>query len=186
MLLYYSAVTACAGVAEWQTRQTQNLLVATLYGFKSHRRHLRGGIERCLLFLLVIFCLLYPCFSVYLLRWADYALLRGMDMTCKETEKMIPFFLQDDLETEELREFMEHIEECDDCREELTIQFLVTEGMSRLEEGNVFDLQNELRYRMDEAEHVLKRRENMQWLLYCLEGLVVLAIIILIMLLILL
>lgn len=109
-----------------------------------------------------------------------------MDMTCKETEKMIPFFLQDDLETEELREFMEHIEECDDCREELTIQFLVTEGMSRLEEGNVFDLQNELRYRMDEAERVLKRRENMQWLLYCLEGLVVLAIIILIMLLILL
>ncbi len=39
MLLYYSAVTAHAGVAEWQTRQTQNLLVATSYGFKSHRRH---------------------------------------------------------------------------------------------------------------------------------------------------
>lgn len=105
-------------------------------------------------------------------------------MTCKETEKMIPFFLQDDLETEDLREFMEHIEECDDCREELTIQFLVTEGMSRLEEGNVFDLQNELRYHMDEAGHALRRRENLQWLLYGLEGLVILAVVILIVLLI--
>ena len=105
-------------------------------------------------------------------------------MTCKETEKMIPFFLQDDLETEELREFMEHIDECNDCKEELTIQFLVTEGMSRLEEGNVFDLQNELRYCMDEAGHTLKRSEGLQWLLYGLEGLVAFALAVLVTLLI--
>lgn len=29
-----------AGVAEWQTRQTQNLLMVTLCGFKSRRRQL--------------------------------------------------------------------------------------------------------------------------------------------------
>lgn len=101
-------------------------------------------------------------------------------MTCKETEKIIPSFLQDDLDTEELREFMDHIEGCEECKEELTIQFLVTEGMARLEEGNVFDLQNELRYCMDEAGHALKRREGMQWLLYGLEGLVVVLVITLI------
>ncbi len=28
-----------AGVAEWQTRQTQNLLFARTYGFESHHRH---------------------------------------------------------------------------------------------------------------------------------------------------
>ena len=104
-------------------------------------------------------------------------LLRGIVMTCKETEKLIPSFLQDDLDTEDLREFMEHIEECGDCKEELPIQFLVTEGMARLEEGNVFDLQNELRGCIDEAGHTLKRREGMQWLLYGLEGLVVVAVI---------
>ncbi len=107
-------------------------------------------------------------------------------MTCKEAEKMIPCFLQDDLDTEELREFMEHIESCDECREELSIQFLVMEGMTRLEEGNVFDLQNELKYRMDMAGHALKVRENMQWFLYAMEGLVVVALITLIALLILL
>ena len=30
--------TSYAGVSEWQTRQTQNLLWATTYGFKSHCR----------------------------------------------------------------------------------------------------------------------------------------------------
>lgn len=96
-------------------------------------------------------------------------------MTCKETEKLIPFFLKDDLDTDDLRGFMEHISQCEECREELSIQFLVYEGLARLESGNVFDLQNELKSRMEEAEHVLKFRESMKWILYLLDGLVVVA-----------
>lgn len=95
-------------------------------------------------------------------------------MTCKEVEKMIPLFLADDLDTDDLREFLEHTEQCEECREELSIQFLVLVGLSRLEAGNVFDLKNELDFRMDEAAHVLWMRENMQRLLYLLEGLVAL------------
>lgn len=101
-------------------------------------------------------------------------------MNCKEVEKMIPLFLEDDLDTEDLREFMDHIEGCDECKEELAIQFLVTEGMARLETGSVFDLQSELRTQMDGAEHTLKFRESMQWLLYALEGLVAVIVIALI------
>lgn len=101
-------------------------------------------------------------------------------MTCKEIEKMIPQFLSDDLDTEDLREFMEHIEKCGECKEELSIQFLVLEGMSRLELGNVFDLQNELKYRLENAGHTLKLRESMQWVLYVMEGLVAVAAIILV------
>lgn len=98
-------------------------------------------------------------------------------MDCKETEKMIPSFLEDDLETEDLRDFMEHMEGCKDCREELSIQFLVTEGMARLESGNVFDLNRELKGRLENAGHDLRIRENMKRLLYALEGLVVVALI---------
>lgn len=101
-------------------------------------------------------------------------------MTCKDVEKMIPLFLRDDLDTEDLREFMEHMDKCEECKEELSIQFLVLEGMARLESGSVFDLQNELKYRMEEAEHVLKIRESMQYILYALEGLVAVAAITLI------
>lgn len=107
-------------------------------------------------------------------------------MNCKEIEKLIPAFLEDELDTEDLHEFMEHIEKCNDCKEELSIQFLVSEGMARLETGNVFDLQNELEAQINNAEHNLKTRENMKWLLFMLEGFVVVLLITLIALLILL
>ncbi len=105
-------------------------------------------------------------------------------MTCKEVEKWIPLFLRDDLDTDDLREFMEHIDKCEECREELSIQFLVQEGMARLEAGNVFDLQNELKHRMNGARHTLKRRESMKWLLFMLDGFVLLEVVIIIILLI--
>lgn len=85
---------------------------------------------------------------------------------------MIPQFLADDLTTEELREFMEHIENCTDCKEELTIEFLVREGLVRLENGAVFDLQKELSERISTAERHLRWRENVHMFLYILEGLV--------------
>lgn len=101
-------------------------------------------------------------------------------MTCKEAEKMIPLFLEDSLDVDDLRNFMEHMDKCEDCKEELTIQFLVLEGMARLEDGNVFDLQNELKLRMEDAGHTLKLREVMQWILYASQGLTVVAAITLI------
>lgn len=98
-------------------------------------------------------------------------------MNCKEVEKMIPLFLEDELDTEDLREFLEHIEKCSECKEELSIQFLVSEGLSRLESGNAFDLQRELKLQTENAEHNLKNRENMRWFLYALEGLVAVLVI---------
>lgn len=65
-------------------------------------------------------------------------------MECKECEKMIPAFLNDTLEGEELAEFVEHIKQCRDCEEELAIQFLSVEGLVRLEEGASFSLDKEL------------------------------------------
>ena len=74
-------------------------------------------------------------------------------MNCKEAEKKIPSFLQDDLDGSKLEEFVEHVENCSECKEELSIQFLVTEGLERLEEGNNFNLQEELLMKLEGAEH---------------------------------
>lgn len=65
-------------------------------------------------------------------------------MDCKEFERLIPDFISDNLEYKNLKRFNKHMEHCENCREELTIQFLVTEGMHRLEDGRAFDLQKEL------------------------------------------
>ena len=69
---------------------------------------------------------------------------QGGSMNCKEFEKNIPEFIAGKLDFLTLQEFGEHMQECPGCKEELVIQFLVTEGMQRLEDGDAFDLQREL------------------------------------------
>ena len=63
---------------------------------------------------------------------------------CKEYEKLIPDFLIDNLDDVNLEKFISHIENCSECMEELSIQFLITEGMNRLEQGSNFELAKEL------------------------------------------
>lgn len=65
-------------------------------------------------------------------------------LDCKEYEKLIPDFLSDSLDDIKLEKFISHIENCPECMEELSIQFLITEGMNRLEEGGNFELAKEL------------------------------------------
>lgn len=72
-------------------------------------------------------------------------------MDCKDFERLIPDFISDRLKYQDLKSFCEHMEYCEDCKEELVIQFLVTEGIQRLEGGNAFDLQGELKERLKEA-----------------------------------
>lgn len=99
-------------------------------------------------------------------------------MNCKEEEKKIPAFLQDDLDFKDLEQFIKHIEECPDCKEELTIQFLVLEGLERLEAGQSFNLQNALTQRLEEAERQIRVRLWLQHTLICLETAVAAAIVI--------
>lgn len=99
-------------------------------------------------------------------------------MNCKEAEKKIPSFLRDDLDGSKLEEFVEHIENCSECKEELSIQFLVVEGLERLEEGNNFNLQEELLMKLGDAEHRIGVHRMLWYILLCLEAAVVAAIII--------
>lgn len=77
-------------------------------------------------------------------------------MDCKEFEKLIPDFISQKLDFYTMEKFTKHMEECPGCSEELEIQFLVAEGMLRLEEGDSFDLQNELELQLEDA----KRKVN--------------------------
>jgi predicted anti-sigma-YlaC factor YlaD len=98
------------------------------------------------------------------------------DMNCKETEKSIPSFLKGELEGDRLAEFVEHIEQCPECKEELSIQFLVTEGMEKLEEGSSFNLQKALHDRMEESRRYIRMNRLLRRTLYWLEALVIVVI----------
>lgn len=98
-------------------------------------------------------------------------------MDCKEFEKLIPDFIEKKLDFVTLNQFNRHRKECDDCKEELVIRFLVTEGIQRLEDGDAFDLQRELDQQLEEAERKIKNHSR---LLRIGEALEILAIVVII------
>lgn len=98
-------------------------------------------------------------------------------MDCKTAEKLIPDFIRGRMETREAKHFLAHVEKCASCREELSIQFLVTVGMQRLEDGEAFNLNRELYARLAVAKRHVRIRERLQWGLYYFEALAVLAVI---------
>lgn len=98
-------------------------------------------------------------------------------MDCKEFERLISDFFERKMDFLTLNQFNKHMKECPDCKEELTIRFLVTEGIMRLEEGDTFDLQKELGQHLDEAERRIKKNKRM---LRAGEVLEILAIIVII------
>ena len=84
-------------------------------------------------------------------------------------EKLIPQFLDDDLDNQDLADFLDHIDNCPECKEELTIQFLVRVGMQRLEDGNTFNLASELERELADAKKKMHRRKTLVLISYVLE-----------------
>ena len=98
-------------------------------------------------------------------------------MNCKEAEKKIPPFLEDELDGRGRAEFVEHIEACPECMEELSIQFLVAEGLEQLEQGNNFNLQKALTWKLEDADDKIRVNRILRHILLVLEAAVVAAII---------
>ena len=65
-------------------------------------------------------------------------------MDCYECKKRIKEFLNDSLNTKKNIEFVEHVKSCPECMEELSIEYLVNEGLKRLDTATSFDLDSEL------------------------------------------
>ena len=56
-------------------------------------------------------------------------------MTCREAERLVMPDINGSITDEELKAFVEHIDHCPDCREELEIYFTVDVGIRQLDEG---------------------------------------------------
>ena len=65
-------------------------------------------------------------------------------MDCKEFNSFIYDFMNDRLSEMKLSEFLTHIDGCENCRDELRIQYLIYEGLERLEAGDTFDVDKDL------------------------------------------
>lgn len=82
-------------------------------------------------------------------------------MECKEVQKNIQSFINDELDSKEALSFIEHIRKCPDCKEELSIEFLVVTGLQCLDSAEAFDLQQELMDKIKNSEEKAKWRVKM-------------------------
>ena len=70
-------------------------------------------------------------------------------MDCKEAQRCIHLFLKDELDRDTEFRLVEHINSCSESMEELTVEYLLTEGINRLENAEDIDVQSELEDRLN-------------------------------------
>lgn len=92
---------------------------------------------------------------------AFWVRMREITMECKEVQKRIHSFIDDQLDSKESLAFIEHIRKCPGCMEELSIEFLVITGLQRLDDAEAFDLQGELDDKIRANEENALRRKKM-------------------------
>lgn len=78
---------------------------------------------------------------------------------CKKIEKMIPVYLDNKLSAYEMLALLNHIQECKNCKEELTIQYMVSEGLDRAENEDNYDLLTGLEVRIKESYDQIKAHD---------------------------
>lgn len=90
-------------------------------------------------------------------------------MECMAAERNIASFLAGELDERDTEEFVGHIEQCGACMEELAIQYLISEGMHRLEDGSAFDLNKELKEMLLWTKRRVRRQKRLDLVLFSAE-----------------
>lgn len=97
--------------------------------------------------------------------------------SCKEYEKLIPAYINNTLDGDSTLELLSHIETCPSCKEELTIQFMVAQGLNKLEESGSFELNKELDSKIKASIHAVKIKNLSIVLFFAGIGIAFLAIV---------
>lgn len=73
-------------------------------------------------------------------------------LNCREAEKMVMPYINAELDEQELEQFLNHIHNCPECKEELEIYYTVSLGLRQLDSGTgVYDITGALEESLDVA-----------------------------------
>ena len=79
-------------------------------------------------------------------------------MTCMEAEKLVIPYIYDELSATDLEDFVEHVETCENCMEELEIHYMVNVGLKALEETDgTYDIIGDLKRKLEDSGRTLHR-----------------------------
>jgi len=91
---------------------------------------------------------------------------------CKYAEKLISGYVNKKLTLEEKNLLIGHIKECNACKEELTIQYLVFEGFSDADERSNYNLITRLDEELKDAELMMEEKQRKNLFFACASVLV--------------
>lgn len=71
-------------------------------------------------------------------------------MDCRRFQKLIPDFINDSMELDDMEAFVRHSKECAECFDELEIYYMLYEGLDKIENDAKasFDLKGELSHKL--------------------------------------
>ncbi|MBQ7797459.1 MAG: zf-HC2 domain-containing protein, partial [Lachnospiraceae bacterium] len=76
----------------------------------------------------------------------------------REAEKMVVSYIHDELTIDELDDFLDHVESCDNCMEELEIHYMVDVGLKKLDEDDAtYDIVGDLMRKLESSARELQR-----------------------------
>lgn len=75
---------------------------------------------------------------------------------CRLIEQNMNDFLENRLVGEDLQSFLEHVNECPVCYEELETRYLLAKALTRVENGETINLRKEIKQRLSKAEDMLR------------------------------
>ena len=94
-------------------------------------------------------------------------------MNCREAQRNISLFLQEKLDIEEIELFLEHIETCETCREELEVYYTLHTAIEILEDNQEYahtnyqiDVKRELYLAKEKCKRIRRRRieKHLLWI----------------------
>ena len=83
-------------------------------------------------------------------------------MNCQSAQSMVLNFINNKLDKEETKEFIEHIRSCNDCWEELEIYYVMLIGLKQLDEGGELaaDFKEKLKNEVDNRYNAIEREQK--------------------------
>lgn len=90
-------------------------------------------------------------------------------INCSICEKNMDSFLDNELIGEHLFYFLDHIEQCPNCYEELETKYLLSEALTRLENGETINLKGELKHKLSVAMRIFKIHNFFEMMCLSLE-----------------
>lgn len=100
-------------------------------------------------------------------------------MTCQEAERLVIPYIRDELAGDELEAFLNHIDECPNCREELEIYFMVDVGLRQLDhDSGTYDIAGDLEHKIEDSYLKVSHMWMFRMLRYAVNTLGVMAVIV--------